>query len=93
MVVPEMNEPYYPVSILVCVVMFFMRGELLMSLLFFAVYIGTWLATNFLAWPNLVRFGRILFVLVGLVWWEIPWTLRGHCSRDQRVVDSIVYTV
>jgi hypothetical protein len=87
MVVFEMNEPYCPVSILVCVVMFFMRGELLMSLLFFAVYIGTWLATNFLAWPNLVRFGRILFVLVGLVWWEIPWTLRGHCSRDQRVLD------
>ena len=66
MVVFEMNEPYYPVSILVCVVMFFMRGELLMSLLFFAVYIGTWLATNILAWPNLVRFGRILFVLVAL---------------------------
>jgi hypothetical protein len=93
MVVFEMNEPYYPVSILVCVVMIFMRGELLMSLLFFAVYIGTWLATNVLDSPNLVHFVRILFKLVGLVWWEIPWTLWGHCSRDRSVVDSTVYTV
>ena len=62
MVVFEMNEPYYPVSILVCVVMFLMRGELLMNLLFFrclywdvGYFLG--LAESCSFWPHLVCVG------------------------------------